>query len=239
MNVLLDAGANPNGDPQDPIGTPLATVATGDGNGAGCYQCARLLLERGADPNIANQRWSPGYGPGVPLIIAAERFNARMMQILVEGGAKMPKGWKLNGSSRPASYQLRAQGFPDTDKGRRELVALVEAYAQGKMPSLPDPTQQLYAQRAAAKVELQKAEKDPDLTTGFPPSRHSAEGRLATAKATLKEIEDRFPPGALSIPPPPTPAPAAAALGGKSRRRRGKKSRRQTRKPKRSSSKYM
>ena len=236
---LLKAGADPNmGEyPGDVINTPLIAVATGDGNGGGCYECARLLLDAGADPNIGLSKWSPGFRVGVPLETAANKLNARMMRILVEGGAKMPKGWKWLQVPVAAPYQLKAQGFPNTPEGRKQLIELVQEYAQGKLPSLPDPTEQLYAQRAASKVELQKAEKDPDLTTGFPPSRHSAEGRLATAKATLKEIEDRFPLGALSIPPPPTPAPAAAALGGKSRRRRLR--RRQTRKPKRSSSKYM
>lgn len=190
MRVLLDAGANPNGDPNDYIGTPLATVAHGDGNGGGCYECARLLLQRGADPNLANARSIPGYGPGIPLIYAAERFNAKMMRILVEGGARMPPWWtprRIGGP--PGSYIVRAQGFPDTDEGQRDLVALVEAYARGELPPLPDPAEQVRKQLDAARVALEKARKNPDLGNAIPPIQILAAGRLARAKARVKDLE--------------------------------------------------
>lgn len=190
MRVLLDAGANPNGDPRDYVNTPLNSVATGDGNGGGYYEAARLLLQRGADPNLANARSSPGSGPGIPLITAAERFNAKMMRVLVEGGAKMPTWWTpkaLRGP--PADYQLRAQGFPNTEEGRRELVALVQAYARGELPPLPDPAEQVRKQLEAARAELEKARKNPDLGNAIPPVQSSAAERLARAKARVKELE--------------------------------------------------
>ena len=190
MRVLLDAGANPNGDPRDYVNTPLNSIVIGDGNGGGHYEAARLLLQRGADPNLANAHWKPGYGPGVPLIIAAERLNAKMMRVLVEGGAKMPKGWTWRGSApTPGGYVLRAQGFPDTDEGQRDLVALVEAYARGELPPPPDPAEQVRKQLDAARVALEKARKNPDLGNAIPPVQITAAGRLARAKARVKELE--------------------------------------------------
>lgn len=239
MKVLLDAGSDPNQGsfPGDVVNTPLNAVATGDGNGGGCYECARLLLQRGADPNLGLSKWSPGYRVGVPLETAAERLNARMMRILVEGGAKMPKGWKWRQVPYAQPYQLKAQGFPNTEQGRNDLLALVGEYARGNVPALPDPLDQLHKAHDAALKELKAAQADPNLTTGVPPVRHSAESRLNEAKRNLADIENQFPPGALAVRELTRPAPAAAAFGGKSRKRRGRGKRKtQRRKAKRLSS---
>lgn len=238
MKVLLDAGADPNKGsyPGDPVNTPLNEVANGDGNGGGCYECARLLLERGADPNLGLSKWSPGYRVGVPLETAANNLNARMMRILVEGGAKMPRGWKWRQVPYPQPYQLKAQGFPDTPQGREQLIALVEEYASGRLPALPEPFGQLHERYELAEKELKAAQTNPDLNTGVPPVRHRAESRLEEAKRNLNEIKSQFPPGALAVRDATRPAPAAGPFGGRSRRRRGRgKGKTQRRKAKRSS----
>ena len=82
--MLLDAGADPNGSSEDGVTALLAAAAAGE------TEIVKLLLKRGADPNgkIGEDGGSGEGGVKVtPLFVAANEGNKRMVELLVDAGA--------------------------------------------------------------------------------------------------------------------------------------------------------
>jgi ankyrin repeat protein len=77
IDVLLDAGANPNA--MDSMGDTPVNTAIWEGN----IEVVRLLLRRGADPNLKPK--SKAHNP--PLLIAAMAGKSEMVKLLIEVGA--------------------------------------------------------------------------------------------------------------------------------------------------------
>jgi len=94
VTMLLDLGASPNGDTSRE--SPLRAACE-----KGSEESVRLLLERGADPNIA------GDGLQSPLAVASGKGNQRIAKMLLDAGARIdtedpmtPLGWAaLNGQA--------------------------------------------------------------------------------------------------------------------------------------------
>ncbi|CAF1169182.1 unnamed protein product, partial [Didymodactylos carnosus] len=88
VNVLLDAGAQPN--QVDFQGnTALHHAAAGYGEN---IECIKSLIARGADVNIANEEGS------TPLIVAKENSNDALVKLLTSASSIEPQSSKLSSS---------------------------------------------------------------------------------------------------------------------------------------------